>query len=582
MAQNPLFNSWRILILAAGLLGLVLYLGGLSSQFKPTPDSCEYMGLAQALAHSKGYQFNGRDGSRYPPLMPLLLVGLIKVSESTESVVSVVTPAKFTQIILALLFALGAWRLARRYLDQRRAMLAALLVWANLTVFQHCMFILSDVLYGCLSIWAMVLLSKRLNMRRWIGGIILIALAWMTRSVGILLAAAAIPYLLWAKPHVIEGMKRWVWALLMPVICALPFVLWKYFWADQQGDYYLERWISATDKINLPGIILASFLNMAPTVPLNSVQTLLNIETMTLPIYFAVPGFIVVLIGWGLLFQKHRALPEWYTMFYLGVMSIWFSNQGPRFYLPLLPLLLIYGLTGLTRLRELMAQQNLLGRILRIAVTLAFLVFITPLIQYFIQHKQPRAALILIRNGYVYSLLAALIVLLALLVRMRILRRLPIDKTAGVLFFLTYLGTSWLYSAGFAYLEHGLSKSRGPMLVGYIPYWQMGQWLKQQDRITEPILCAQSAIVHLSGEKITREPDNRIDQTWSRLEKGEYNCVLWLEHPENDQRPTDAYNEQIGRLIKKYPHCFQLQANQSGSPQYKLYRYIPQKVDKYP
>ena len=186
--QNTV-TKYNILITVAAVITLFLYLAGVSSQYKPTPDSSEYMGLAYSLAQGNGYQFNGWVGSYHPPLTPIVLAGIIKISAWLKMTGAPIALMKIGQVVFAVIFALGSWRLGRRYLDEAPARLVGLLVLANILVFQHCMFILTDALYCCLSIWALVLLGDHRNLRRWAMGVLLIALAWLTRIMGVAMLA---------------------------------------------------------------------------------------------------------------------------------------------------------------------------------------------------------------------------------------------------------------------------------------------------------------------------------------------------------------------------------------------------------
>jgi len=65
----------RNVLLAAGCIA-VLYLGGVTNKWWPTPDSALYLGLGRSLAEGKGYQFNGGPSNTVPPLFPLALAGV--------------------------------------------------------------------------------------------------------------------------------------------------------------------------------------------------------------------------------------------------------------------------------------------------------------------------------------------------------------------------------------------------------------------------------------------------------------------------------------------------------------------------
>ncbi|MCP4711326.1 MAG: glycosyltransferase family 39 protein, partial [Planctomycetes bacterium] len=213
-------------------------------------------GLARSITAGQGYQFNDRIGSRYPPVLPIILAGLIFISQQADSVFSMVALAKIVQVALALLMAVGGWRLANHYLDQRLSALVGLLIWSNLCLFQHSMFILSDVLYGCLSIWGLILLQDKVSRKRFVSSLILISLAWLTRSVGMLLVAALAAGIIFSRPQMFQGKWRWIWGIIAPVICIAPNILWKTVAAGSDGEFYLTWWIAESGQNNLPMAIL--------------------------------------------------------------------------------------------------------------------------------------------------------------------------------------------------------------------------------------------------------------------------------------------------------------------------------------
>ena len=106
-------------------------------------------------------------------------------------------------------------------------------------------------------------------------------------------------------------------------------------------------------------------LVIAPITSLRTAQALLNIEQIKLPVYFSFVVLVVLFIGWWCLFKSRRALPEWYVLFYMALMSFW-ADQGPRYLMPLVPLFFIYGIVGVKWLAERAARAGLKARMLKV------------------------------------------------------------------------------------------------------------------------------------------------------------------------------------------------------------------------
>ena len=572
---NQADKKWLQLVLWAGFVGLIFYIGAISSQFKPTPDSCEYLGLAKSLANGQGYQFNDRSGSRYPPVLPLFLAGLMLISKDTGSALSVVVIAKIAQVALALLTAVGGWRLARYYLDKRFSALVGLLIWANLFIFQHCQFILSDVLYCCLSVWGLVLLQDKITQKRFFAALIFVSPACLTRTLGLLFVPAVLAGIIFCRPPMLEGKRRWVWAFMAPAVCSTPTIFWKFLGAGAEGGGYLTKWIAESGQNNLPMAMLTCFKTMAPLVAANSAQTLLNIELSGLPFYFTAIVFAIWISGWWQNFHKKRGVVEWYVLFYLGLMSVWFADQGPRFYLPLLPMMLIYAITGLKRLSQLSRQQSKSRILVQTALIIGLAILTLPLAIRLPGISLSALIMALVRDGYVYCLLAASILAFILLGKAGFLRRFSAWQVTSVGLILIYLAIAWAYGASYLVLERRLITSREPMLAGYQSYWQMGEWLKNLELTEQPVLAAQASIVHLASEQTIREPQRDDRQTWQNLINGDYTRVLCLYYLLSDQKPADGNNDQINRLIQEHPESFILQNKQGENPEFRLYYFVP-------
>jgi len=565
----------KIYVLIGGgvVFTLAVYVLSLSVVYKPTPDSAEYMGLGRSIAGGEGYQFNGREGSIYPPMLPVVVAGLIKITGSNLPVL----PAKVVLVLAAVFLAAGAWRLAGRYLEEKYARLAGLLVLANIAVFQHCMFIMSDVLYGALSIWSLVLLDDKRQPIRWGAGICLLAAAWLTRSVGMLPAGAVILWLAFGWPGRMEVKGR-LWRAASLILAGAAFYLWKHYYGGSERDY-ISVWRELSGKTSLPAVIWSRFTSMAGVVPLRSTQTLLNVESMGLPLYFAVMVFAVVALGWVRLMRRSRDPAHWYALLYAGMMSIWY-DQGSRFYLPVLPLLLIYVIAALEWLGEKIQQGNISSKLWLLLVGGAGVVIFIPLASFVMQNRQLPGVSSLIRGGYIYCL-AAGILLIAGIIKV-LYRKLPLNlgKTVVILLLLLYLGMGWLYGAAYASYEHGILKGRGAMLEGYQPYYQMGRWLREQPSAGEPVFCAHPSIVHLAGGRITRhgafDSNNKrltSQQAAQKIQQHQGAGLMVLDTLDTAGQLENEDNQMIREIIRRNPGRFSMIA-QGGDDACHYYLYV--------
>jgi hypothetical protein len=564
-------NKWFVFFAGVIILSFLLYFISVSNRFKATPDSSAYLGLGQSLAHGQGYQFNGSPARYFPPLLPVILAGVIKLSPVASGEQFPIASMKLVQVFLAILLAIGSWRLALRYLSSKCALLTGLLVLANVTVFQHCMLILSDVLYASVSVWALVLLDGRRNLKYLLGGILLAVSAWLSRSVGLLLGPAVFLWLLFGRREDLNGRKRLVMVLSIFLVCAVPFTLWKFYYSISESDY-LEYWRTVTGETTLIGIVIHRLTEMVPIVLTRSVQILLNIETMNLPLYFVVIVFIPVLAGWCRMLRKYRDLPGWYALLYMCVMCIWF-DQGTRFYLPVLPLLLIYGMAGLGWLGEVMDRVTWIGRLGRILAGLTLGVLAWPLIGYWWDNHRLPAMISFLRNGYIYCLPAGAIGLVCLLNCAIVRLKLHPYRIAPACLLMIYVAIGWIYGIGFALLEHGVVTSRGPMLAGYVPYYQMGRWLGEQDELHEPILCANPSIVHLGGGKLTR-PIGYYEAEilkQSGQERSVYLAIL--EQSGIPSETEDPDNCRLREIVNRGSESFEEFKSGGDDPYYHLYIY---------
>ena len=187
-----------------------------------------------------------------------------------------------------------------------------------------------------------------------------------------------------------------------------------------------------------------------------------------------------------------------------------------------------------------------------------------------------------LREGYIYCLLAGLASVLLLTAYRRERLWSPIRKIAPASFLVVYIGIGWLYFAGYAALEHGLIKSRHPMLAGYEPYYQMGQWLANQPDVKEPVVCANFAIIHLASGKITRPPHTDELLMLEKLRRGELSSVLLFEQSQTPPFPEEYDNRLVREMIRSNADVLRQVKTGGNDPFYYMYIYGDKSVAKKP
>ncbi len=547
------FRNSKLLHLLVALT-VLLYCLGLSTRLKPTPDSCEYLGTGQSLADGRGLEFNGFESGYYPPFMAMVISVVIRISPEQSFVI---LSMKIIQLILACLLAVGAGKLAERFIDKSRSRIVLLLVLGNLAVFQHCMYILSDMLFGCLTVWSLVLLEENKGVRAIAVGVVLGALAWLTRSVGLVLAGAWICYCFSRAVSDKGGRVSFLLkAVLLPPLVAMPWLVWKLYFAAPQVDYF-EYWMTVTGEGSIPSIVLNRWQEMVYVVFVRVAQITMNVEFKAT--FFAVMIWGVLLLGFGVLVRRRASLCHWYFLCYIGLMSVWF-DQGVRFFMPLLPLLLIYLLAGVEKVVEWVGRRPVLTYL---CVSVPLLMAAAPI--FIALADNPRGLLspeVMIRYGAIYSVLALVGLVIGLVAGSGKMLGV-IVKSFAVVYLLIFLGYAGIYGM----LEHRIVGSRGPMLMGYEPYYVMGEWFGEHGEVPEPILCANESIVHYASGRLARNMGFTAAETMEKFEAGEILGVMLL----RDALP--GANEPMDMLLMDNWQRFEKFEVGCDSGAYRVYLY---------
>jgi hypothetical protein len=259
----------------------------------------------------------------------------------------------------------------------------------------------------------------------------------------------------------------------------------------------------------------------------------------------------------------------------MGIMSLWF-DQGTRFLLPMLPVLLIYAALGLEWFSQ--GVSTLSKRTGTIVITLFIFVIFLP-VWTIIGRTNQVSPMEMIRNGTLYSLLAGGILVWILINRFVIIPPIKIERMTIKGIVILYIVIQWGYLTGYALLEHRLVQARTPMLMGYQPYYDMGEWLKDFPQIPSPILCRNASVVHLSSGQITCHSKFTSEKNFEMFESGQAKGVLLQREPEVVNPDTNSMDDpalgQIRKMIDEHPNHFKCIDFSDRVPLYIAYEYIP-------
>ncbi len=342
----------RFAILGVALA--VLYVGSVTGQWWPTPDSALYQGLGKSIAAGKGYVFNGSPCTSVTPGFPAMLAALhLAFGEGY-----------WAGNLLSALCGLGALAAAyvtiRRMADAPVALLAVLATALNDKYFEYSHLILTDAPFTLL-FWVLMYGCVRLleGSWRWLAlAVASTAAAIAIRAPGLLLIvplAAALPM---GNRRSADRGKALVGAVGVGAAAA----------ATALAFYFLARCIAE----KAPLYVSADMLLATPLARLENVALGLEALPVVLSRVFTsqpvLPVGIVLclLVAWGaarLWRARLRIAPAVFVLYVLaGPALVNYGVIRERYFMPLHPLLawmLLEGCIGCAK-----AVASLRGRVL--------------------------------------------------------------------------------------------------------------------------------------------------------------------------------------------------------------------------
>ena len=347
--------------LGAAVVAVHMAMAVVSLSPKPgTGDINVYLALANSLAQHGAYVEAWHPDSpphaKYPPAYPAVLAIMILAGAKTWGAFKALS-VFCTGLATGFCF---LW-LRRRTGVWMAAALSLLFGVAPGLLFAASQQLLSEPMFLALMAASLWLLTpgagseRRLESRtRYLAaGLILAVATCFTRSAGLPLAAAAALCLVQDR--------RWRMLAAFAALLALPAVLWRF----PPGIDYVGGFLIVDPRASSPG--MAGPADLAWRVGAN----LWRYAVEYVPGQFAgvagalrmVAGLILAglaLGGWLASMRRRPGVAEYFFALYAGLVLLW-PWHGPRFALPLLPLILLYATDALAFLGRRLTEKGRLG-----------------------------------------------------------------------------------------------------------------------------------------------------------------------------------------------------------------------------
>jgi 4-amino-4-deoxy-L-arabinose transferase-like glycosyltransferase len=333
---------WTLLVVAMGVSVVVVAL-----TFNPAPhtggDNAGYVALAHGLVttgtYTDAFDPEGLPHTKYPPVFPAILALMVALGARTWAVL------KLTSVVATVATVGLTYLWTERSIGAVGAFAIALLLSLCSGVVYYSHWVLSDPVFVTLTVAALLAFARADEEeahRWWLPlGVVAAGLAYFTRSAGLPLIMAL---LVWLALR-----RRWRAAGWSAATLGLPMLLW---WlrgrSEGVAQYGAEFWMvdpyrPAFGNIGVFDLVRRVIANLAAYVfewapagivwaggpPLAPLGVLLALVTIA---------------GWVLSIRSRIGPAEIFFPLYLGLILVWpLTWGGDRFFLPLYPLVFLYG-----------------------------------------------------------------------------------------------------------------------------------------------------------------------------------------------------------------------------------------------
>jgi len=330
-------------------------------------DNAQYLLLGKALAGGSGYVDLATAGhpphTKYPPLFPAVLAATIAYAGEIH-----IGAIKVLNAIWALLAMVGVYLLcsnpSREWL-QGKPLAIVLLSASSSTLLLYLGRTLSEIMYLCLTVWALVLIRQVHSVPMAVAAGLCVGAAWLTRSMGIALIPAGMLALWWSSREREQStVYRWspisTWGKIGAFVGAafLPVVAWGVSRPSGEASHtYIDEFLRLGARVGNGGFTEAMvrlwdgagyIIKLLPQIILPFVNA--SLSSAVLVGFGIVLALVMIWIWGGRIANKLDALDVYVAV--LAMMLVIWPFRGERFLLPLLPFFFLYGFEAVEKLCE--------------------------------------------------------------------------------------------------------------------------------------------------------------------------------------------------------------------------------------
>ena len=356
----------------AGVVGAFLLLTPLPGNL--SGDSVRYMGLADAIADGRGYEFNFRPHTRFPPGTPILLA-------TVRGVIGGGYPHYLaTMAVFAALSLIASYTLLERLGHPRLGLIAMIAVAASPIFYgRGTQDVGSDFPYFFFSLAALAIavrLESETSARKTLVSSVLLAILVMAtvmiRGAGLALLGALCLWIL--LRFVLRSPRRRQLVAFLPAVAAgllVQCIWWGWqsrnriaYWPGEFMNSYFSQLLLANPRE--PELGIARWADFAGRAAENAVshaahvsQLLTNLPWIDARWYspFVVLPALFVCVGLIRSLRERIGILELYFALYAALYLLWPFDEGVRYTMPVFPLVLLYAWRGVRFLYDRAARD---------------------------------------------------------------------------------------------------------------------------------------------------------------------------------------------------------------------------------
>lgn len=316
-------------------------------------DTDEHLLVAKTMIESGKFAVGDMHGTKFPPMVSLLLILFELLGLNAASVM--IMANTFFVLLSTIIF----YYLTSQFFNRWAALLGAIFLLSNITIWRSAFLIIGDVLFLLLVV-LVILSALEINNRKWtiiILSVFVAVTSVMTRSVGIALAVVLFVSLLFADPNdkKITSFLRSLPILIIPMILLGLYSFWQsQYGVHPTGYAYVFSLVDPYDASKGTLDVYQFFARTKEGLML-TIESVSN--ALTLPSMEGVLGIcIATLLIFAALFsaKKHLLVVGTFTLIYFLILVFW-PYKGVRFAIPLIPI----GAFGVTAIVDYLMDKRL-------------------------------------------------------------------------------------------------------------------------------------------------------------------------------------------------------------------------------